>query len=232
MNTHFKPDTLQFISDLKNNNDRNWFQENKERYDLARQDFLQFVDSWIKGITEFDESVEVQKASEIVFRIYRDVRFSNDKRPYKDHFGAYLAPGGRKSVYPGYYFHLSPGGQSFIGGGVWMPPTAHLKALRQEIDYNFQEFSEIVQSPEFINNFGKELSGEKLKTSPKGYDATNPALEYLKFKSWVAVHPFTDQELLQPDLLAKTLKLADALKPLKDFLLRPMLEISGEPERG
>ncbi|QMU28821.1 DUF2461 domain-containing protein [Adhaeribacter radiodurans] len=232
MNTHFKPETLQYITDLKNNNDRNWFQENKERYDLARQDFLLFVGEWIKGVAAFDESVTDQKASEIVFRIYRDVRFSNDKRPYKDHFGAYLAPGGRKSVYPGYYFHFSSGNQSFIGGGLWMPPAPHLKAVRQEIDYNFQEFSEIVHSPEFTKSFGQELAGEKLKSSPKGYDATNPALDYLKYKSWVATHSLTDEQLLQPDLLKNCLGIAKALMPLKDFLLRPMLEISSDSERG
>ncbi|PSR56908.1 TIGR02453 family protein [Adhaeribacter arboris] len=231
MNTHFQADTLPFITDLKNNNDRNWFQENKKRYDLAREDFLSFVAEWIKGIASFDESVADQKANEIVFRIYRDVRFSNDKRPYKDHFGAYLAPGGRKSVYPGYYFHLSPGNQSFMGGGLWMPPANHLKAVRQEIDYNFQEFLHIVQGTSFTNCFGQELAGEKLKTSPKGYDATNPALDYLKYKSWVATHSLQDQQLLQPDLLANCLKIAEALKPLKDFLMHPMLEISGGTER-
>ncbi len=230
MNTHFTPETLQFIADLKNNNDRNWFQENKHRYDQARENFLLFVDGWIKGVAAFDESVADQKAKDIMFRIYRDVRFSNDKRPYKDHFGAYLAAGGRKSVYPGYYFHLCPGNQSFIGGGLWMPPAAHLKAVRQEIDYNFQEFSGIVQSPVFTSYFGRELAGEKLKTSPKGYDAANPALDYLKHKSWVATHSISDQQLLQADLLANCLKIAETLKPLKDFLLRPMVEISGGEE--
>ncbi len=230
MNTHLKPATLAFISDLKNNNDRNWFQEHKQRYDQAREDFLLFVDEWIRGVAAFDESVADQKAKDIVFRIYRDVRFSNDKRPYKDHFGAYLAPGGRKSVYPGYYFHVSPGGQSFMGGGLWMPPAAHLKAVRQEIDYNFAEFSGLVQSPTFVDIFGPELAGDKLKTSPKGYDASNPALDYLKYKSWVATHSLSDEKLRQPDLLANCLQVAQTLKPLKDFLLRPMLEVSSHQE--
>ncbi|QNF35361.1 DUF2461 domain-containing protein [Adhaeribacter swui] len=228
MNTHFAPDTLRFISDLKKNNDRNWFQENKSRYDAARADFLEFISAWIKGISAFDESVADQNAKDIVFRIYRDVRFSNDKRPYKDHFGAYLAPGGRKSVYPGYYFHLSTNNQSFMGGGLWMPPANHLKAVRQEIDYNLPEFTGIVQNPGFIEYFGTELAGEKLKTNPKGYDGDNPAITYLKHKSWVAMHAIPDQQLGQTDLLQKSLQIAETLKPLNDFLIRPMLEVSTE----
>ncbi|RDC62804.1 DUF2461 domain-containing protein [Adhaeribacter pallidiroseus] len=226
MNTHFQPDTLKFISDLKSNNDRHWFQENKVRYDQAREDFLQFVTEWMKGIGAFDASVSDQHAKDIVFRIYRDVRFSNDKRPYKDHFGAYLAPGGRKSVYPGYYFHLSPGNQSFMGGGLWMPPANHLKAVRQEIDYNFSVFASIVQNPDFTGCFGRELAGEKLKTNPKGYEATNPAINYLKHRSWVATHSLTDKQLVQPDLLSQCLTIAKTLLPLKDFLHHPMLEVS------
>jgi uncharacterized protein (TIGR02453 family) len=227
MKTHLKPDTLQFIADLKKNNDRNWFQENKTRYDQSRLDFLAFVQAWIQGVTAFDESARDQQAKDTVFRIYRDVRFSNDKRPYKDHFGAYLAEGGRKSVYPGYYFHLSPGGHSFLAGGVWMPPAPHLKALRQEIDYNYAEFNGLVQQPEFTRFFGSDLAGDKLKTSPKGYDAQNPALEYLKHKSWTAIHAISDEQLTQENLLKHCLEVTKAARPLKDFLLRPMLEISG-----
>ncbi len=226
MITHLEPATLQFIKDLKKNNDRNWFQENKSCYDQARENFLNFVAEWIKGIQAFDVSVGDQQAKDIVFRIYRDVRFSNDKRPYKDHFGAYLAPGGRKSVYPGYYLHVSTGNQSFMGGGLWMPPPAHLKAVRQEIDYNFPEFANIVQSPDFIDCFGRELVGEKLKTNPKGYEATNPAIQYLKHRSWVATHALSDKQLGQPDLLKQCLGIAQTLKPLKDFLQHPMLEVS------
>lgn len=228
MKTHFKTETLQFILDLKANNDRRWFLENKNRYDLARQEFLEFVDEWIKEVTRFDESAVDQKAKDIIFRIYRDVRFSNDKRPYKDHFGAYLAAGGRKSVYPGYYFHLCPGGHSFLAGGVWMPPAAHLKAIRQEIDYNFDEFTGIINNPAFTRYFNPELSGDALKTVPKGYDATNPALPYLKFKSWTAIYPITDNQLVQNDLLPTILKAVQAVQPLKEFLLRPMLEVSAE----
>lgn len=232
MNTHFSPETLQFILDLKQNNDRNWFQENKVRYDLARQDFLEFVEEWIKEVVPFDESALGQKAKDIVFRIYRDVRFSKDKQPYKDHFGAYLASDGRKSVYPGYYFHLCPGGNSFLAGGVWMPPASHLKVIRQEIDYNFEEFSGIINNPEFTRYFNPELAGDKLKTVPKGYDATNPALPYLKFKSWTAIHPLSDKQLVQENLLATCLQVVQAVKPLRDFLMRPMLEVSGAEDKG
>jgi len=126
--------TLDFIADMQQNNNREWFAENKHRYEASRTDFFQFLEGMLAGAAAFEPLALGQQAKDLVFRIYRDVRFSKNKNPYKDHYGAYLAEGGRKSILPGYYLHLSPHNNSFIACGLWMPPAEYLKAVRQEID--------------------------------------------------------------------------------------------------
>ncbi|GAB3811027.1 hypothetical protein GCM10028895_00800 [Pontibacter rugosus] len=130
------PDTLVFLSDLVAHNTREWFAENKQRYDEARKNYILFLDELLQQMQLFEPAAFGQQGKDLVFRIYRDVRFSNDKRPYKDHFGAYIAEGGRKSILPGYYLHLAGNNKSFVAGGLWYPPADQLKAVRQEIDYN------------------------------------------------------------------------------------------------
>ncbi|MDX5443615.1 MAG: DUF2461 domain-containing protein [Hymenobacteraceae bacterium] len=217
--------TIQFLADLVENNNREWFEQNKKRYDVARKDFLNFVDALIPGIAGFDEAAKDQKAKDTVFRIYRDIRFSNDKTPYKNHFGSYIAEGGRKSIKPGYYLHISPGNKSFIAGGLWMPPAPELKAARQEIDYNWEEFKGIIEDPSFKKLFNG-VEGEKLKTTPKGYDADNPAIEMLRYKSWNVSHTFTDKEVTSDDFLEKCLEIFEAMKPFNDFLKRAIEDVT------
>ncbi|WP_161890786.1 DUF2461 domain-containing protein [Pontibacter russatus] len=224
MATRIQKSTLQFLSDLTGNNTREWFNGNKKRYEAARHNYTDFLDELLLEIQQFEPAARGQKGKDLLFRIYRDVRFSNDKRPYKDHFGAYIAEGGRKSIYPGYYLHLAGGDKSFVAGGLWMPPAEQLKAVRQEIDYNLDGFREIVEAPAFRERFG-ELQGEQLKTTPKGYDKENPAIQYLRYKSWNAVMPLPDAVVLQDDFLQVAVAAMQALKPLNDFLLQPMLDI-------
>lgn len=226
MPTLIQPSTLQFIADLKEHNTREWFQDNKGRYDKARQNYIGFLDELVQEMQVFEPAAQGQKGKDLVFRIYRDVRFSNDKRPYKDHFGAYIAEGGRKSVNPGYYLHLADGDRSFVAGGLWMPPAPELKAVRQEIDYNLDVFREIVEAAPFKKRFG-ELQGEQLKTTPKGYDKDNPAIQYLRHKSWNALMPLTDAQVLQVDFMQVVLDAIKALKPLNDFLMQPLHDVAG-----
>lgn len=220
------PETLAFIAELRQNNNRDWFQQNKARYDAARQDYIQFLDTLLPAVVPIEPIAADQQGKDLIFRIYRDVRFSINKNPYKDHFGAYLAEGGRKSLYPGYYLHLAPNNESFIAAGMWMPPADYLKAIRQEIDYNLHEFEGIIKAPEFAKYFG-ELEGEKLKTTPKGYDAENPALPYLRHKSWNIIHKFSDKLMTSEKLHDECLKAIQLAKPLNDFFMRPLREISG-----
>jgi uncharacterized protein (TIGR02453 family) len=221
--------TITFIADLRGNNQRDWFQANKSQYEAARQDFITFLDALLPAVAAFEPVALGQKGKDLLFRIYRDVRFSHNKSPYKDHFGAYLAEGGRKSINPGYYLHISSQDQSFIAAGLWMPPPAPLKAVRQEIDYNLGEFESIVKDPAFVRFFG-EIEGEKLKTTPKGYEADNPALPYLRHKSWMVSHPLPDAVVSSEALFDEVLQAIELAQPFKEFLMHPMREVSGAAE--
>ncbi|QCR23130.1 DUF2461 domain-containing protein [Pontibacter sp. SGAir0037] len=219
--------TLAFLADLSQNNTREWFQENKNRYDAARKNYIQFLDELLKQMQAFEPIAYGQQGKDLVFRIYRDVRFSSDKRPYKDHFGAYIAEGGRKSINPGYYLHLAGNNNSFVAGGLWMPPAEQLKAVRQEIDYSLDEFRNIIEAPAFKDRFGS-ISGDQLKTTPKGYDKDNPAIEYLRFKSWNAIMPVSDKVVLSSNFLAVVLEAMQELKPFNDFLMAPLRDLGAE----
>lgn len=225
MKNNLNKDTLTFIKDLQKNNDREWFAENKKRYEAAREDFILFLDDLLLGAAAFEPLAQEQNGKDLIFRIYRDVRFSKNKNPYKDHFGAYLAEGGRKSIYPGYYLHLCPQNQSFIACGLWMPPADFLKAVRQEIDYNLNELQQIVSEPGF-KKYYPEVGGEKLKTNPKGYNKENPALPYLRHKSWMVAHPLPDALVISENFRTQILTAMELAKPFKEFLMRPLLEIS------
>lgn len=227
MKTYLDTTTLDFVRDLRQNNNREWFAVNKSRYETAKNDFIAFLDTLLPEVAAFEPAVADQQAKDLMFRIYRDVRFSNDKRPYKDHICAYMADGGRKTINPGFYLHISPDNQSFLAGGVWMPPAPELKAIRQEIDYNWQELQGLVSAASFQKYF-KGLSGDKLKTSPKGYDGGNPAIELLRHKSWNASHTFTDAVVTSPQFFDECLAVMQAVKPINDFFMRPMQELKAE----
>ena len=208
--------TIKFLKELKTNNNKAWFEEHRTAYISAKEDFENFVQKLIDKLSEFDSDIKELEAKKCTFRQYRDVRFSKDKRPYKTNMGAYMARGGKKSTFAGYYFHLEPG-KSFIAGGLWMPMPPELKKVRQEIDYCFDEFKKILTDKTFKKIYKELEAGEgvKLKTTPKGYDATNPAIEYLKLKSFLAESPITDKELSSSTLLKNT---AGGFKALKPFI--------------
>ncbi|WP_181308482.1 DUF2461 domain-containing protein [Rufibacter sp. XAAS-G3-1] len=224
MKKHLDPSTLEFIRDLRQHNQRDWFEQNRSRYDAARLDFISFLKTLLKGASAFEPALEGQEPKDLMFRIYRDVRFSTDKRPYKDHICAYLAEGGRKTINPGFYLHISPNDGSFLAGGVWMPPAPELKAIRQEIDYNYDELKGILHSPSFQKYYAG-LGGEKLKTTPKGYDSENPAIDLLRHKSWNTTYMLPDEVVTSERLYEECLAAMKAVKPLNDFFLRPMKEL-------
>lgn len=213
--------TLDFLKKLKKNNHKEWFDENRATYQKAREDYIEVVSSLIKGISAFDNSVGQLEAKQCIFRINRDIRFSKDKTPYKTNFGASMNPNGRKSDSPGYYFHLEPG-NSFLVGGSYMPQPPNLAAYRQEIDYNLDEFVNILKAKDFKRYFGTLHEVEKLKTVPKGYDKTNPALEYLKHKSFVVVHELKDEQLLKQSFLKNSINVYNGMFPFISFLRRAL----------
>jgi uncharacterized protein (TIGR02453 family) len=212
--------TLKFLKDLKDNNVKEWFDAHRTAYDAARADFTNLVAAVIEQYGKQDEEIASLHAKDCLFRINRDVRFSKNKAPYKTNFGASIARGGKKSIYAGYYIHIEPGNESFAGGGLWMPEAEQLKKVRQEIDYNFTAFETLVTAPSFKAIYGDLYTGEdsKLSRPPKGYDDTNPAIEYIKFKSFIALHPLKDAELTDKNLLPTILEAFAALHPLVQFL--------------
>ena len=216
-----QPSTLKFIKDLKKNNNKPWFDTNRKKYEVAKADFISFVDNIIGATTKFDPAVSSLKAKDCIFRINRDIRFSKDKSPYKTNMGAYINPGGKKINTPGYYFHCEPGG-SFAAGGLYIPEPAVLAKVRQEIDYSFDEWKKIINDKTFKKYFTKVDGREALSRPPKGYTVDNPAIEFLKMKSFIVSRPLTDTELTGKNLLKEVAKTFEAMKPMIDFLNRGM----------
>jgi len=215
-----RPSTLKFLSDLKKNNNKPWFDANRKRYEEAKKDFEQFIQQVIDHFGKKDNTIASIKAKDCLFRINRDIRFSKDKSPYKTNFGASINIGGKKAFSAaGYYFHLEPG-QSFAGGGIYQPVPDALRRIRQEIDYNFKEFKKITGSKKFRSFYGDlDKSNEfLLRRVPKGYEPDNAAAEYLRLKSYIAFVMLKDDEITSKTLLKKTTEAFAALQPLIVFL--------------
>ncbi len=210
--------TLQFLRDLKANNNREWFHDHKKTYNAAKEDVSQLIASLIEEIQKFDDSIGNITSKQCLFRINRDIRFSKDKSPYKINFGAGIGPNGRKSEQAGYYIHIEPDNH-FAGGGMWHPPTPNLKKIRQEIDYHTEDFANVVKNPNFVKFFGA-LQGAQLKTAPKGYPKDHPAIEYLRYKDFVAMRKLTDLEATSSNFVAVVSETFQTMKPLNDFLNR------------
>ncbi len=212
--------TLSFLNNLKKNNNKPWFEKNRDKYISAKMDFENFVKDLVGRTSSFDEDIKTLEVKNCTFRINRDIRFSKDKTPYKSNMGASFNRGGKKSMYAGYYFHLQPGGKSFAGGGLWMPSPPELKKLRQEIDYCFPEFTKIISSASFKTQYGSlEMNkSDMLVNVPKGYEKDNAAVEFLKLKSFVATKNIADAALTLPSLGAEVAKTFKALMPLVKFM--------------
>ena len=211
--------TIKFLKDLKKNNNKSWFDMHRKQYETAKEDFAQFVLLLIDKQGKADKSIASLKAKECMFRINRDIRFAKDKSPYKTNFGASINKGGKKAMVAGYYFHLEPG-QSFAGGGMYMPMPDDLRKVRQEIDYNWDSFKKIISSKKFKAVYGGLDRSEEylLSRVPKGYDAKNQAADYLRLKSFIAFVPLTDADLTSKTLVKKTIDAFQTLQPVLNFL--------------
>lgn len=219
------PATIKFLKDLKKNNDKSWFDAHRPQYEAAKKNFEQFIQAVIDKHGKQDSSIKELTAKSCMFRINRDVRFSKNKSPYKTNFGASINRGGKKSIYAGYYFHCEPG-ESFVGGGLWMPMPPETKKIRQEIDYCFDEFKKIVNNKKFKGIYGDLYQGEDVALTrvPQGFEKDNPAGEFLKLKSWLAMQSIKDSELTSDGLVKKTVGAFEALQPLLAFLNRALDE--------
>ncbi len=207
---------LHFLDDLSQNNNKTWFDQHRSDYEAARGTFEQLIDALID---EFRISDHLQglTARDCVARIYRDIRFTKDKSPYKTNLAAVIAPGGWRSAYLGYYLSIAPHGQSMVAGGLYLPTPEQLNRFRQIIDENAGTFKKIIGAPDFLEAFGS-IEGERLKTAPKGYDRTHPEIALLQLKQITAVHHLSDQEVMAPDFPAQVVMLCRTMKPFLAYL--------------
>lgn len=200
---------IEFLSELSQNNNRDWFNEHKNEFVQLKDEFENYIDKLIPKIRDVDLTIGAIQAKNCIFRIYRDVRFSKNKDPYKTHFGAYIASGGRKSKTCGYYLHIDPN-ESFIAAGAYAPESQTLKEIRYEIMDHANSFKELIENKEFKRLYG-ELSGEKLKTAPKGFPKDFEYLDLIKYKSYEVFHKL-DMDLILSDnfdnYLLKAIKIA------------------------
>ena len=209
-------ETVDFLKKLDKNNDRDWFNAHKSQFQEANDNVIAVTGELIGRIAKFDPSVAGLDPKSCVFRIYRDVRFSKDKSPYKTNLGAFIAPGGKKGLAPGYYFHIQPN-MFFAAAGKHMPDASETLKLRKAIASDTKEFLKIVESKSFKKRFG-DLDGDSLSRPPKGFSADHPAIEYLKSKSFTVSENFTVAQATSkdyPKLLAESFK---AAFPLVSFL--------------
>ena len=209
------PELLRFLSELKANNHRDWFLANKKWYDTVKKDFEQFVTKVILEVGAFDKDIQYLEVKDCTYRINRDVRFSADKSPYKTQMGAYLAKGGKKSIYSGYYIHFEPG-ECFLSGGVYMPLPENLKKIRQGIYDNIDEFNEIINNKAFTKHF-KAIEGDKLKSFPKDFPK-DEKFAILKYKNFYVMKKEPETLVASDKYMNEIVETFKALKPFNDFM--------------
>ncbi|MGO4905754.1 DUF2461 domain-containing protein [Flavobacterium sp. W20_MBD1_R3] len=216
-------DTLQFLDDLKANNNRDWFLENKKRYEIFKKDYQQLVADLLDAMKPMDPSLEMLEVKNCTFRINRDIRFSKDKTPYKSHLGIWLSAGAKGLNRSGYYIHLEKGA-SFIAGGLYCPESEDLKKMRKEIAFFYEDLEAILVEKNFKNEFNDFDRNEKntLKNPPRGYEKEHPAIDLLKLKSFESSQKIEFSAAAKKDFVAVMSKKLIALKPLNDFINRAL----------
>ena len=216
--------TLTFLTELQENNNRDWFNDHRKKYEIARDNFAAFVEQLILDLSKMDEFITEATSKNAIFRIFKDVRFSKDKSPYKTHFSASIAKGGRKSMYPGYYIHLEPNNKSLLASGIWRPQPEILKSVRQEIAYNHKAYEKIISNSAFTRVFGT-VEGNRLVRPPKGFDKDHPAIEHLKMKDFVVHHKVQDIEICKSEFnnyCVETFKIA---QPFSAYFRGPVYDV-------
>lgn len=202
--------TLNFLQELKKNNNREWFAQNKSRYQVALEDYKAFMNNVQDALSTHDE-IESQK----VFRIYRDVRFSKDKTPYKSSFSGrfFRSTKWRRG---GMYISIG-GGHNVIGGGFWKPEPKDLLRIRQELAADSREFRKIINARKFKDMFG-ELHGDQVKSAPKGYKKDHPSIDLLRYKQFLMLRYFTDKEVLDKGFIQQVNNTFKAMRPMFDYM--------------
>jgi len=216
-------ESLQFLDDLKANNNRDWFQDNKKRYEIFKKDYHQLVCDFLDAMKPLDPSLELLQVKDCTFRINRDIRFSKDKSPYKAHLGVWLSSGAKGANRSGYYVHIEKGA-SFIAGGFYSPDSEELKKVRKEIAFFYDDLEEILKEKNFKKEFGSLDINENnsLKSMPRGYEKDHPAIEFLKLKSFTVSQKYDISEVTKKDFVAKMSQKLITLKPFNEFINRAL----------
>ena len=234
-------EVLDFLRELSVNNNREWFAEHKDWYQRAYAKFVDFSEQYIRRLSEIDPALAVLQPKDCIWRIYRDTRFSHDKRPYKEWFGVFPAAGvpgkpktwGKKSMRGGYYVHIQPG-QCMFAGGIWDPGKELLDALRKEIEANYEEVEAIMGSKQWKKYFARDFDsywGTGLKKVPAGFDPDFIHAEWLKHKMYTVSVPLSDETVCSPDFIDKITEIAKTAKPMNDFLNYTFEEYGEFPSR-
>jgi len=205
---------FEFLKTLEANNNREWFADNKELYQSQYNEVISFADEVLGSMNQHDH-LETPNGKKSLYRIYRDTRFSKDKTPYKTHWGGYLKRATAK-LRGGYYFHIQPG-NTFVGGGFWSPNPADLKRIREEIAASDLELRNIITDKNFLKTFG-ELRGDQVKTAPKGFDKEHPAIDLLRYKQYLVMRKFSDEEALSPDFAQQVTEVFLHMRPFFDYM--------------
>ena len=208
---------LRFLTDLKENNYKEWFHENKPTYQIVKKEFEQYIAHTIADISQFDNSVKNTDPKKCIFRINRDVRFSKDKSPYKSNFGGFIVPGGRNAGFAGYYIHIEPG-NSFLAGGIYMPPPDRLKAIRSDIYENTDEFKTIINNKNFKKHFKEITSENKLKTAPKGFPKDFEDIDLLRHKHYTVIKYINEELITSDKFVDEVRETFKALYPFNSFI--------------
>lgn len=217
----FSKKDLQFLEDLKANNNRDWFLANKTRYEEYKKNYHQLIGEFLDLMKPHDANLELLQIKNCTFRINRDIRFSHDKTPYKTHTGIWMSTNSSYRNPPGYYIHIEKG-KSFVAGGLYCPEAAELKLIRKEIDFFHDDLDKIIKSKSFKKHYnGLDVTeSNALKNAPKGFEKDHPAIEFLKLKSFTSTQKIDDATLLSGDFVKSTSEKLLALKPLLEFLNR------------
>ena len=226
MQTFLPPSVFSFLEDLKENNHREWFQNNKTRYQEQYNYALQFADELLIRMKQID-TIETISGKKSLFRINKDIRFSKDKSPYKTNIGGALTRA-TKYLRGGYYFHIEPG-NCFLGGGFWAPSPEDLKHIRLQIAADPGPLQQILSSKEFIATFG-QLEGEQLKSAPKGFSKDHPAIDLINYKQFLLIKKLTDEEVQSKQYLETVVSTFQAMRPFFDYMSEILTtDLNGEP---
>jgi len=213
MATIIKEESVSFLKTLSKNNNRDWFNEHKDKYVKAHENIIDFADALLLEMNKHDK-IETESGKKSLFRIYRDVRFSKDKTPYSDHWSGGFKRATKK-LRGGYYFHIAPG-KSFLAGGFWGPEPDDLKRIRQDIDLNYKEWKKLLGNKTLVSTF-ESIIGEQVASAPRGYSKDHPAIDLLKFKQFILKHEFTDKEVCSPDFVKKVNDIYKKMRPFLDY---------------